>query len=214
MCAQKSAGIIITNCSYQLSSTLLDSLLLPWGLYLVTVTERRIIWGQNPQHPKFEPPSRGDRTACPVQSSIMDHRRITHWSLSPAKTSLRPQPCLQATHWMTWPVSSPVGLPVCFNSTADPPSFHQQSQPLLHPQTVTTSSVCSHKPSPFSSSSSSLDVCFVRLLTDVSCCWLEAFLRRLSTAWLDATKGSFCLVRCFTVVFIREFGAATFPHTS
>ena len=132
------------------------------------------------QRRRNSPPSSGDLSRTtgtslagpPVQPNPL-------WDLSP--------PVCGATHSLTWPTSSAVGPLVCFSSAADPPSFHQhRHRNRLHPQTVTTRSVCSRKPSP----SSSLDVGFVSLLTDVSRCWLAACTNACS-------QGSFCHVWCF-----------------
>lgn len=63
-----------------------------------------------------------------VQSSAMEHGRITHQPSGSARDSLRPQPGLQAARSLSSPAALLVGLRVCFNSAADPPSFHQYSQ--------------------------------------------------------------------------------------
>lgn len=104
--------------------------LFPAGFHLFHVWSGREFscWGQNPHHPQFiqhQPPSRGNRTVCSVQSSIMHQQPITRCSSSPARNSQRPEP---HSHPPTRPVSSPVGLLVCFDSTADPPSFHPLRQ--------------------------------------------------------------------------------------
>ena len=103
------------------------------GLRPVSDTDRGVILspveGQNPQRLQFfqvEPPSRGDITAGPAPE--LYHGPQAHHSLvleSSQNLSEISAPVCGATHSLTRPTSSPVGLLVCFSSAADPPSFHQ-----------------------------------------------------------------------------------------
>lgn len=115
------------------------------------------------------------------------------------KTSPGPPPRL-----LTWPVSSLADLLVCFTGWWLHILSSAQS-PALHPQMVTTqtSTVLLFL-------ILVLRVLFVGFLTDGSHCLSGACLQLLSTAWLDATQGSFSLVWCFVLVFIGEFGAQAF----
>lgn len=124
----------------------------------------------------------------------MDHWHITRWPSSPAKNYLGPRS--STGHTLADQTNKLSGGSACLLS---PSMLSSTQSPSPNPQTVTKCSVCSYKASPFSSSSSSSDGCFVSLLTDISPCWSASCFQLLDTVY-----GSFCLVWCFTVVLNLE----------
>ncbi len=127
MCVQKSAGIIITGTVYVNSR---PRCFLVGGLYLFAIRDRGKLWSRRPPRPRS--------TTCLSLLNLRPHSsqfRAPSWTIGTSlagprvqpKTLRDPRPCPQATHSLTWPMSSPVGPLVCFNSAADPPSFHQHS---------------------------------------------------------------------------------------
>lgn len=164
---------IIGTVYISLSSTLFQSLLLLYlYLYLFTARDRSTFMNCRLLGTKSKNIlSLFGVNLHPESTEQSAQSRALSWTTSTSLTCPQVQP---KTLWDLDLVRRPHTRWVCLFALTALLTLH----PFINTVTITESTdgdymlpLCSHKPSPFSSSSSSLDGCFVSLLTDISCCW-------------------------------------------